>query len=104
MTPEQFATALARTKLKARAAGATRRVLVDGLSKSEAAREVDLTPQAVSEAVWRVELAHLGIMGCPRNWICLTVCVPSEYGEDSPRERIKHIERASWRAAGLLVG
>lgn len=103
MTAEEFARALSRTKLKARAAGMARRVLVDGLSKSAAAREVGLTPEAARQAVTRVEREHLGIVGCPRNWICLTVCVPSDYGEESARERIKDIERAAWRAAGLLV-
>lgn len=103
MTAEEFARALARTKLKARAAGMARRVLVDGLSKSAAAREVGLTPEAARQAVARIEREHLGLIGCPRNWICLTVCVPSDYGEESARERIREIERVEWRAAGMLV-
>jgi len=100
MTPVQFATALARTKLKPRAAGAARRVLVDGLSKSAAAREIGLSPEAVRQAVARVEREHKGVIGCPRDWVCLTVCVP-EYGD--AHFAITDLEKAAWRAAGLLV-
>ena len=100
MTPLQFTAALTRTKLKARAAGAARRVLVDALSKSAAAREVGLSPEAVRQAVARVEREHKAVIGCPRGWVCLTVCVP-EFSE--AYFAIQDAEKAAWRGAGLLV-
>ena len=100
MTPAEFSAALARTRLKARAAGYARRVLVDGIGKTEAAHEAGLTPQAVDQAVRRVEHAHKNIIGCPRGWVCITVSVP-EFGE--AHFAIEELERAEWKKAGLLV-
>lgn len=100
MTAAEFSAALARTRLKARAANYARRVLVDGIGKTETAHEVGLTPQAVDQAVRRVEQAHKDIIGCPPNWKCITVSVP-EFCE--AHFAIQELERAEWKKAGLLV-
>lgn len=101
MTPEQFDTAAQRTRLQDRKLAAARRVLVDGLGKSEAAREAGMQPSAVWDAVARIEREHRNIIGCPRGWAVLTVCVPA-HGQEA--DEIREIERRAWRAAGLLVG
>lgn len=102
MTPHQFTAALTRTKLKPRAASAARRVLVDGLTKSSAAREAapPLSPEAVRVAVARIERAHKAVVGCPAGWDCLTVCVPRN---SAARATVIDAEEQAWRAAGLLV-
>ena len=100
MTPRQFALALDRLNLKARSAHVARRVLVDGLTKSQAARESGITPEAVRQAVRRVELAHQNIVGCPPGWECITVCVPPNSRE---RAAVIDAEEDAWRAAGLLI-
>lgn len=101
MTPDQFTAAAARTRLQERKLAAARRVLVDGLGKAEAGREVGLQRGEVWDAVARIEREHKDIVGCPRGWAVITVCVPA-HGEDA--DDIREIERRAWRKAGLLVG
>lgn len=57
MTPRQFATALSTTRMPpdSRAAQAARQVLVGGLSRSAAARDVGVDVRAVSRAVARLQ-------------------------------------------------
>lgn len=100
MTPEQFDACASRTRLQERKLAAARRVLVDGLGKSEAAREAGMQPSNVWDAVARIEREHRGIVGCPRGWAVITVCVPAHGDAD---DEIREIERREWRAAGLLV-
>ena len=59
MTPIDFNAALQRTRCRAdsRAAQAARRVLVDGLSRSVAAREAGISAGAVNAACRRIEAA-----------------------------------------------
>lgn len=101
MTPEQFDAAAQRTRLQDRKLSAARLVLVDGLGKSEAARESGMQPSAVWDAVARIEREHRSIVGCPPGWVVLTICVPPHGAEE---DAIREIERRAWRAAGLLVG
>jgi hypothetical protein len=100
MTPLQYSRALGKTRLKARAAFVARRVLVDGLTPTEAARENHLSRQAVAEACRRVEAAHRRNVGAPPGWLCITVCVPPDSAE---RARVLDAEQDAWRRAGLLV-
>lgn len=98
VTPEEFDIARAKTRLRDRAANAARAVLVDGLTKSAAARAAELTPEAVRMAVARVEREHKGTVGCPAGWQCVTVCVPGAIGDE-----IRGIARKAWRAAGFKI-
>ena len=99
MTPEQFARALAGTRLTARSADMARAVLVLGHSQAETARAHGVTPQRVSDAVKRVEREHRGIAGCPPGWSVLTVCVPPDVEIE-----IRQLTDAALRRAGLRVG
>jgi hypothetical protein len=98
MTPRQFAAAIDRTRLQQRGRRVARLVLVDGHSKSDAARAAGITPQAVAEVVRRVELAHRAVTGCPAEWECVTVCVPS-----AAVDAVRAIERRERRRAKLTV-
>lgn len=98
MTPEQFESAVSRTRLKPPKIAAARRVLVDGIGKSEAGRELNLQRSVVWDAVARIQREYKSMIGCPQAWEVVTVTVPREEGET-----IRDIERAAWRRAGLLV-
>ena len=98
MTPNEFAACASRTRLRDRSLDAARRVLVDGLGKSEVARLCELSTAAVWAAVARIEREHKGRTGAPLGWSVVTVCVPVGEAEDE----IRAIERREWRAAGLF--
>lgn len=100
MTSKQFETAALKTRLKEPKLMAARRVLVDGLGKSEAGRELGLQRSVVWDAVARIQREHRDIIGCPRGWTVITVAVPA-HGEEA--KSIREIERGAWRRAGLLV-
>lgn len=59
MTPDQFLALAQLLRLRAGLAqDAARMVLVDGVSQADAARSTGLTPQAVHNAVKRVQAGH----------------------------------------------
>jgi DNA-directed RNA polymerase specialized sigma24 family protein len=59
MTPDQFQALAQLLRLRAGLAqDAARMVLVDGVSQADAARATGLTPQAVHNAVKRVQTGH----------------------------------------------
>lgn len=99
MSPEQFARALAGTRLTARSADMARAVLCEGHSQAEVARRHGVTPQRVWDAVRRVEREHRGIVGCPPGWTVLTVCVPVDVEIE-----VREMADAALRRAGLRVG
>lgn len=53
MTGEQFDVLAQLTRAREPARSAARRVLVDGISQAEAAREFDMSPSALGNAVRR---------------------------------------------------
>jgi len=98
MTPDQFQAAAARTRQKPHTVAAARRVLVDGLGKSEAAVEAGMQRQAVHRSVIQVENEHRKIIGAPYNWTCVTVVLPMNGDE---WDQVIEIEKACHRKAGL---
>lgn len=99
MTPDDFARAIAGTRLTARSAEMARAVLVLGHSQAETARAHGVTPQRVSDAVARVEREHRGIVGCPPSWEVVTVCVPADVALE-----VRSLADRALRRAGLRVG
>lgn len=102
MTPAEFDAAVSRCNKQfqvGRNAAAARRVLIDGVGKTEAAREYKLLPSAVWRAVARIEREHKSIIGVPPGWECVTVCVP-RFSEHA--EHIREAEKRAWREAGLI--
>lgn len=65
MTPAEFDRLAAKTSLKPRALGMARRILVDGLSVADAAREAGRTKQEASRAKKRVEQRAQDEHVCP---------------------------------------
>lgn len=80
MTPADFAAALARTRMRPEGRGTqgARLVLLEGLSKSEASRRVGATPDAIRQAVARIQRAYREMLDLPPTWLCLTVALPPE--------------------------
>lgn len=80
MTPADYAAALSRTRMQPEGRGTqgARLVLCDGLSNSEASRRVGTTPDAIRQAVARIQRAYHEMLGLPPGWLCLTVAVPPE--------------------------
>jgi len=78
MTPDQFASALAKTRLKPHTAAAARSVLVDGIGLTKAGNEATprMQRQQVANAVSRIEREHLRALGAPNGWRCLTLVLP----------------------------
>ena len=68
MTPAAFETARQRTRCRAdsRAVIAARRVLVDGISRHQAAREAGVSASAVCKACIRIESAATTCPTCSR--------------------------------------
>jgi TrfB plasmid transcriptional repressor len=94
MTPDQFTLALSRTRMRGRAIDPARRVLCNGLGLREAGREAGISGESVRIAVARIKQAHKNVIGCPRDWECVTVCVPV-----SDVDQVKTIERRALKQA-----
>jgi hypothetical protein len=92
MTPQEFESALAKTRLKDRAATAARLVLVDGLGYTQAGNRVEprLQRQNVLDAVSRIEREHRRIIGAPNGWGCLTLVLPRHGPEWEEAEQLQH--------------
>lgn len=58
MTPEQFDLVAKLLRSQERIAKAVRLVLLDGVAPSEAAKQEDLSPQSVSNALARYRVTH----------------------------------------------
>lgn len=104
MKLSDFNAALAKTRMGERARDAARLILVDGLSPTEAARQIaettgePMSRQAADKAARRIEAAHMAARGLPDGWECVTVCVPPEQVAN-----VREIERLALRNAGLNV-
>jgi TrfB plasmid transcriptional repressor len=96
MTPDQFNLAISRTRMRGRAIGPARRVLCDGLGITEAGAEVGINRETVRQAIARINSAHKNIIGCPRDWECVTICVPREDAHD-----VREFETRARKKAGL---
>lgn len=94
MTPQQFDRLAARTRLRDRARRMARAVLVDGLSKSAAARLEGVTPEAARQAADRILLELRREGGYPPDWQVVTVVVPAELAQDI-RDRARHAAYAA---------
>ena len=66
MTPDEFDTLAATTRLRAIAANMARRVFVDGLSAAAAAREAGRTRSEASRAVGIIRAAEAARLACPK--------------------------------------
>ena len=66
MTPDEFDTLAATTRLRATAVNMARRVFVDGLSAAEAAREAGRTRSEASRAVGIIRAAEAARLACPK--------------------------------------
>lgn len=98
MTPEQFESAVSRTRLKPRAREMAYRVLVLGQTGVQVAQDMEVSKAAVSMAAHRVSRAHHFNYSPPAGWKPVTVLVPDQETED----RIRRFERAAMRRAKLL--
>lgn len=99
MTETEFHRAADRTRLQYRARSMAKRYLVDGITNASAiAREFDVQPQTVRNAIKRVQREHYLLTGAPRGWHVVTVVVPPDTDTE-----VRDIERRAWRAAGMLV-
>jgi phage terminase small subunit len=98
MTPDQFDRFANKTRLKERARGMARSVLVDGLTATEAARKARLSRESARASAARVMREVRAEGGYPREWSAVTVVVPPDAAEE-----IKAIAKRAHRAAGLLV-
>jgi len=90
MTKDEFDAALSETRIKptSNAAIAARLVLVDGISRSDVGRMIELSRQRVSVAVSRIEEAYYQSLGVPDGWGVLPLILP--------------IDSVEWRAAESL--
>lgn len=91
MTQKEFRRALARTRLKARAADVARLVFIDGVAIADAGRRMNITRQAAAAAVARVRRAAR-----PSDWKTVTVIVPP-----SVVDEVRNIERREIKRAGI---
>jgi hypothetical protein len=62
MTPEEFHVIATLISSREPAKSAARRVLVDGIAPADAAREVELVPQSVSNTLRRIRAAEATIL------------------------------------------
>lgn len=99
MSPETFDRLASRTRMRERALAAARRYLVDGVTNAAAvAREMDLQPQTVRDAVARIQRELRLESGTPPDWVAVTVVVPPEESL-----AVLEIQRRAWRRAGLVT-
>ena len=98
MNLADFIKAVVSTRMQQRTKDAARLVLVDGLKIVDAAKQMEMSPQQLGEAVARVEAAHMKTRGTPEGWAAVTVIVPPDRVE-----AVREIERQAMRSAGLTV-
>ncbi len=98
MNLAEFMEAAASTRMTQHVRDGARMVLVDGMKAVAAAKLLDMTPQQLREAVKRIEAAHRAGQGIPKDWECVTVCVPPELVET-----VREVGRQAKRDAGLSV-
>lgn len=85
MTPDVFDRLAASTRLKPIALGMARRVLVDGITATAAAREAGRTRSESSRAAQRIRAALLAEAGLPPGWRVVTVAAPPAVADEIER-------------------
>lgn len=98
MNLSEFTAAVKTTKMRPRTVDAVRMVLVDGKKAVDVIALTGMSQQQISEAVVRIEAAHIALKGVPGDWECVTVTVPKEKAKD-----VREIELQARRDAGLSV-
>jgi len=92
MTLDEFDFASSYTKIQLDSLAAARLVLVDGHSHKHVAHLTGKKREDVRRWCYKILHEHRGIIGCPRNWQCVTVCVPDEMADT-----IRQMERITNR-------
>jgi hypothetical protein len=95
---ETFERLAAGTRLGATARRMARRILVDGVAASEAARDEGLSRGRAYDAVARITRELRAERGYPSDWQAVTVVVPPAAADE-----VREIARRAHRRAGLQV-
>lgn len=93
MTPEQFDLAASYTKIAPASLEAARLVLVEGHSHKHVANITGKKREDVRTWCYKILREHRGIVGCPRECQCVTVCVPDEMADE-----VRKMERVAFRS------
>ncbi len=98
MNLADFLVTVDATRMTQRTKDATRLVLVDGLRVVNAAKQMNMKRQQLEDAVARVEATYKKLKGFPSDWVCVTLCVPTDQVN-----ALRELERQCLRQAGLTV-
>lgn len=83
LNKSEFTTALEHCRLKKRATNGAYRVMVDGISREIAAKELGYkSRQSVHKAVDVIWKKHLEVSGALPGWITINVFLPRERAEE----------------------
>jgi hypothetical protein len=86
------------TRMSQRSKDTARLVLVDGMRVIDAARQMEIKRQQVEDVVARIEAKYKAAQGIPKDWECVTVCMPPDQAKI-----VRELEHAAMKKAGLIV-